>query len=78
MLSLYESDLNALRAAVAHAAETAAPVERVVRAVVHALTAKRPKTHYFLGWSVRVCFKGMKMLHDRVRDWIILRAMGMK
>ena len=37
ILSLYESDLNALRAAVAHPAETAAPVERVVRAVVHAL-----------------------------------------
>ena len=49
-----------------------------MRAVVHALTAKRPKTRYFLGWGVRVCFKGMKMLPDRVRDWIVRKQMGLR
>lgn len=78
LLALYESDLAALRRAVGRTAETASPVERVVEAVVHALVAKRPKTRYFLGWGVRICFKGMKMLNDRIRDWILLRVMGMK
>jgi NAD(P)-dependent dehydrogenase (short-subunit alcohol dehydrogenase family) len=77
-LALYEADLAALREAVSRSARTAAPVDRVVRAVVHALRAKRPKTRYFLGWSVRVCFKGMKMLPDRVRDWIVRKQMGLR
>jgi NAD(P)-dependent dehydrogenase (short-subunit alcohol dehydrogenase family) len=77
ILSLYEADLNAVRAAVAQAARTAAPVQSVVRAVVHALSAKRPKTHYFLGWRVRLPFKGMKMLSDRLRDWIVRRSIGL-
>lgn len=77
-LALYQSDLETTRATIAEAARTAAPVERVVRAVVHALTARRPKTRYCIGWQVRVAFKGLRMLPDRLRDWIILRAMGMK
>jgi NAD(P)-dependent dehydrogenase (short-subunit alcohol dehydrogenase family) len=77
VLALYENELAAMRALVAESIHTAAPVERVVRAVVHALTAKRPKTHYFLGWSVRVCFKGMKMLSDRTRDWIVRKLLGL-
>jgi NAD(P)-dependent dehydrogenase (short-subunit alcohol dehydrogenase family) len=77
-LALYEADLAALRKAVGRSAATAAPVERVVRAVVHALTATRPKTRYFLGWSVRVCFKSMKMLPDRVRDWIVRKQIGLR
>jgi NAD(P)-dependent dehydrogenase (short-subunit alcohol dehydrogenase family) len=77
VLALYQSELDLFRAAINEAARTAAPVERVVRAVVHAMTAKRPKTRYFLGWPVRVCFKGMKMLPDRLRDWIVRKAMGL-
>ena len=73
-LSLYAMDIGAMHESVARTAQSASPVDRVVRAVVHALTAKRPKTRYFLGWGVRVCFKGMKMLPDRLRDWIIRKA----
>lgn len=76
-LALYESDLAALRRAAARSASVAAPVDRVVRAVVHALCARRPKTRYFLGWDVRVCFKCMKMLSDRTRDWIIRKLEGL-
>jgi NAD(P)-dependent dehydrogenase (short-subunit alcohol dehydrogenase family) len=77
VLALYQSELDMFRAAINEASRTAAPVERVVRAVVHAMTAKRPKTRYFLGWPVRVCFKGMKMLPDRLRDWIVRKAVGL-
>jgi len=77
-LSLYQSDLEAMRRSTARSARGAAPVERVVRAVVHALTARRPKTHYYLGWDVRVCFKGLKMLSDRLRDRIVRKATGLR
>jgi NAD(P)-dependent dehydrogenase (short-subunit alcohol dehydrogenase family) len=77
ILSLYEADLAALRRAVERFARSASPVDRVVQAVVHALMARRPKTRYFLGWHVRLPFKGMKMLNDRVRDWIVRKLLGL-
>lgn len=75
--ALYQSDIEAMRRSAARSARGAAPVERVVRAVVHALTAKRPKTHYYLGWDVRFCFKCLKMTSDRFRDWIVRKAGGL-
>jgi len=78
VLALYEADLPAVRKSVEKTARQADSVDRVVRAVVDALTAQRPKTRYYLGWHVRLPFKGMKMLNDRVRDWIVRRAMGLK
>jgi len=77
VLALYEADLAMMRELAARSARSASPVERVVCAVVHALTAKRPKTHYYLGWDVRVCFKCMKMLSDQVRDWIVRKLVGL-
>ena len=78
LLSLYDVELAAARGLAARYVRLASPVERVVRAVVHALTAKRPKTHYFLGWDVRACYKSMKMLPDRVRDWVVRRLIRLK
>ena len=78
VLALYEADLAAIRKSVEHSVRTASPVERVVKAVVHALTARRPKAHYYLGWNVRLCFKDVKMLPDRLRDWIIKKVMGLR
>lgn len=76
VFALYEADLQAVRKAAGNAARSAAPVERVVKAVVHALTAKRPKTHYYLGIDVRFCFKFLKMMSDRMRDRIVLYFIG--
>ncbi len=76
-LSLYEDDLASLRTVVSRIVPRAAPVETVVQAVVHALTRTRPKTRYFLGWGVRLPFKGMKMLPDRLRDWIVCKFSGL-
>jgi NAD(P)-dependent dehydrogenase (short-subunit alcohol dehydrogenase family) len=77
ILALYEADLTAMRRMVDRFAQTAMPVERVVGAVLHALTAKRPKTRYFLDWPARISFRGMRMLNDRLRDWIVRKAMGL-
>jgi NAD(P)-dependent dehydrogenase (short-subunit alcohol dehydrogenase family) len=78
VLALYESDLAGIRKMVEHSARAASPVERVVKAVVHALTARRPKAHYYLGWSVRACFKCMKMLPDCIRDPLVRKLAGLR
>jgi NAD(P)-dependent dehydrogenase (short-subunit alcohol dehydrogenase family) len=77
-LALYQSDLATIRKAVDRWTRGAEPVDRVVQAVLHALTARRPKTRYFLGWDVRICFKGLRMLSDRCRDWIVKKSVGLR
>jgi NAD(P)-dependent dehydrogenase (short-subunit alcohol dehydrogenase family) len=76
-LALYQDDLDAFRRGVERFSADALPVERVVQAVVHALTAPRPKIRYFITWMVRLSFKGFKMLPDRFRDWLIRRQIGL-
>jgi NAD(P)-dependent dehydrogenase (short-subunit alcohol dehydrogenase family) len=78
VLALYEAEMAAMRQTGARLARTAEPVDRVVRAVLHALLAKRPKTRYFLGWPVRLSFKGMRMLPDWLRDWIVRKQLGLR
>ena len=72
---LYEKDLLALRKAAYVFGKTAMPVDRVVRAVRHALSARRPKTRYPVGVRTRLAFWAARHLPDRLRDWLILRAM---
>jgi hypothetical protein len=45
---------------------------------VHALTAKRPKTRYYIGRGVRTSFGCMKLVPDRFRDWVVRKLMGLK
>ena len=78
VFALYEADVEAIRRVAERSARDASPVERVVKAVVHALTAKRPKTHYYLGWDVRFCFKCLKMISDRMRDFILRKIIGLR
>ncbi len=75
--SLYEAEIAKVRDVVARTAAAAAPVETVVRAVVHALTSPRPKTRYYLGWSVWLCFKIVRMLPDGIRDWLVRKEIGL-
>ena len=76
VLAQYEKSLEMMREMVARNVREAPPVDNVVEAVAHALTAEKPKTHYYMGWSTRFAFKGMKMLPDRMRDWIVGKAVG--
>jgi NAD(P)-dependent dehydrogenase (short-subunit alcohol dehydrogenase family) len=77
-LPLYEDALVSSRKISEQSARDALPVERVVRAVVHALTARRPKTRYFVGRGTRFCFKWSRAIPDRLRDWIIRKVLGMR
>lgn len=53
------------------------PPEQIIRPIVRALTARRPRATYFVGYGAR--FYGMldKLLSGRVRDWVILRSLGL-
>lgn len=77
-LRLYERDLAVFRQATAQAAARAMPVERVVRAIVHALCARRPKTRYPLGGQPRVMILLSKFLPDRAYDFLLRRALGLR
>jgi len=74
-IKLYESDIAAVRKAVAEIARNAEPVDVVVRAVVHALTAPKPKTRYFLRFRNRFMFRGFRVVPDAIRDWFVRRAL---
>jgi NAD(P)-dependent dehydrogenase (short-subunit alcohol dehydrogenase family) len=76
-LKLYDADLTAMRAATRRLAEGAMPVEKVVRAVLHALTARRPKTRYYITLQTRLMFRPFKIVPDRIRDWLIRRGIGL-
>ena len=76
-MELYRANLDRFRKAIERIARTSMPTRRVVRAVVHALTARRPKTRYFVTWRTRFSFKALNMVPDRIRDWILRRELGL-
>ena len=76
-LALYEADLAAVRKAGRLLAEGALPVDRVVRAVIHALTARRPKTRYPVGMETFLLFRAVKWVPDRLWDRIVRNSMGL-
>ena len=75
---LYEQDLISMSDASAQMDTTGMSVDRVVRAVRHALTARRPKTRYPVGTRTHMAFWAARHLPDRTRDGFMRRAMGMK
>jgi hypothetical protein len=48
----------------------------VVTAIIHALTASRPKTRYAVGRGAGM-IGVLRLLPDRVRDGLLLRAFGL-
>jgi len=77
VFDLYERDLEAMRAVSLRCERTGMPVKHVVKKVVHALCARRPKTRYPVGAQTRLAFYTFKFLPDRVCDWLVRRDMGL-
>jgi NAD(P)-dependent dehydrogenase (short-subunit alcohol dehydrogenase family) len=74
-LELYQRDLDAVYQAAERLCRTAMPVEKVVRAVVHALCSRRPKTRYPVGVQARLGFFAARWLPDPVRDWVVKQGL---
>jgi len=77
-LQLYEPYLRAARDSTEREAAKAASTEVVVNAVVHALTARRPRTRYVVGAHSGFQISLARALPDRWRDALIARHFGLK
>jgi len=74
---LYGDDVAAMAQAAAKMGARGMPVDRVVKAVHHALTSRRPKTRYPLGFRTRLATWAISRIPDWIRDWYMLRELGM-
>jgi NAD(P)-dependent dehydrogenase (short-subunit alcohol dehydrogenase family) len=72
---LYGKALEALRKAAAYSERTAIPPDAVVTAVVHALTAPKPRTRYVIGRRAKVQAAIARWLPDRARDRLLARVL---
>lgn len=67
-LPLYSEHLACLRRVVAEAERRAISADAVAKAVEHALTARRPKTHYLVGSDAKFRALLAALLPQRVQD----------
>ncbi len=74
---VYCDQLAKVRDAARSMGQTGMPVERVVRAVRHALLARRPKTRYPVGFRTRLAIWAYWNLPNRWFDWFMANAMGL-
>ncbi|MFO0902012.1 MAG: SDR family oxidoreductase [Pirellulales bacterium] len=75
---VYQDQLAKVRDAARLMGDTGMPVARVVRAVRHALTARRPKTRYPVGFRTRLAIWAYWNLPNRMFDWFMAGAMGIR
>ena len=75
---LYRSDMEQMRKASIEMRDTGMPVQCVVRAVLHALTAQRPKTRYPVGVQTRLASFFFRFFPDSLRDTLILHSLGLR
>lgn len=76
MTDLYGPALEAIRGATLRSAQRGIPPERVADAVVHALTANRPRTRYLVGKDAQLRHV-LAWVPDRLKDWLITRKVGL-
>jgi NAD(P)-dependent dehydrogenase (short-subunit alcohol dehydrogenase family) len=69
--ALYKGLMAKVREEVVQSARTALPVTAVVKAVEHAMTARKPRTRYLLGRDAWLWLL-LNFMPDRWRDWVIL------
>jgi NAD(P)-dependent dehydrogenase (short-subunit alcohol dehydrogenase family) len=77
LVALYKNDLDSMINATRELARAALPVDSVVRCIVHALTARRPKARYPVGLKVNLLLRAHKWIPDRIWDWIVQRSLGL-
>jgi NAD(P)-dependent dehydrogenase (short-subunit alcohol dehydrogenase family) len=73
----YDPVVGAMRKAAEKSAREAIPPSAVAKAVVHALTAEKPKTRYVVGTDARIQAVVARLAPDRMKDWLVAREMGL-
>ncbi len=77
LMQLYGAVMGRLRSLAAEMAPTGDDPEVVVRAAMHAFTARRPKTRYLMGKNSRI-ERIMSILPTRLRDYAIAKTFGIE
>lgn len=72
---VYGPTIAAVRAQAGKAAREAIPAANVAAAIVHALTAKRPRTRYPVGRDARQRIRAAGLLPDRAFDALMARML---
>lgn len=73
--TLYAAVIAGVRKVTAQAAARAISADVVARVVEQALTAPRPKTRYLVGADARFRAMMVKVLPDRLADWLLTRIL---
>ena len=68
---MYSGTISAIREAARQAERRGIPPDAVAKAVAHALTSKRPKTRYLVGFDARLQAALAKIVPDRLLDRLI-------
>jgi NAD(P)-dependent dehydrogenase (short-subunit alcohol dehydrogenase family) len=74
---LYQNMAERIKDRVGLSARRAIPADAVVEAVLHALTAKRPKTRYLVGRDAKLRAVMLKWLPDRLHDWLLKKILNL-
>jgi NAD(P)-dependent dehydrogenase (short-subunit alcohol dehydrogenase family) len=72
---LYGAAINQISKSSASSSEHGSEPEKVAVAIAHALTASRPRTRYLVGRDAQMMAFIKKILPDRARDAVIMRAL---
>ena len=73
---LYADATRSVITALERQKRVAIPPDAVARAILHALTAARPKARYLVGADARIQALLARFLPDRWRDALVVRFMG--
>jgi len=75
--NLYGDNFRILRDFFLRMGKAGISTEEATRPIVHALTAERPKTKYYVGKDARQFNIYNKFLPGRFRDWLLIRRIGL-
>lgn len=76
LVAEYSARLRQVRRSGLANRRTGMPPTVVVAAIRHALTARRPKAHYPVGWRTRMAFWAQAILPTRLMDYVLLQAVS--
>jgi NAD(P)-dependent dehydrogenase (short-subunit alcohol dehydrogenase family) len=74
----YGGPMESLQAASTRSAKAAIPPEKVARAILQALTVRRPRTRYIVGTDAHVQALMHWLLPDRAMDSVLRAALGLR
>jgi len=76
-MKLYGTAVDAVRTAARQFESRAVPPDRVAQAVAHALTSRRPRTRYVVGFDATIQRVLAAVVPDRMRDGLTARMLGL-